>query len=179
MNIKQKLLQTLNGLEMSMKWKNQFVDTLIEVLELEEKDDDIENNPGDDSVENNTGSAVKEGDVLYYTMVDTTVNGLLNIVSSKNSGNLLAGITQLAVSNCMNENSGNSYFNQFWDSWTLNQHNTIKNGSLIAENIAAVKFTVGADNKDLIAVSNSDKDITNSERYFTQITEEEYNNIFN
>lgn len=57
MNIKQKLLQTLNGLEMPMKWKSQFTDTLIEVLELEEKDD---------SIENNTGSAIKEDDMLYF-----------------------------------------------------------------------------------------------------------------
>lgn len=133
-----------------------------------------------EEAENNTGSAVKEGDVLYYTMVDISASGLLNIVSLKNPGNLLAGITQLAVSNCMNENSGNSYFNQFWDSWTVNEnYNNIKNGSLLAESIVAVKFTVGADNKDLIAVSNSDKDITDSEKYFTQITQEEYENIFN
>jgi len=130
-----------------------------------------------EEAENNTGSAVKEGDVLYYRRSEDTPT-FNDIVSLKNPDNLLAGITQLAVGSCISGSSGNSYFNQFWDSWTVGG-NCIEDGSLIVEGIVAVKFTVGADNKDLIAVSNSDKGITDSEKYFTQITQEEYENIFN
>lgn len=170
MNIKQKLLQTLNGLEMPMKWKSQFADTLIEVLELEEKDD---------SIENNTGSAIKEGDVLYYRQVNSEDHS--NLISSVNSNNTITGITQLAVYRSKNPTSLNTYGNEYWDEWNVS-NNIIYKGSttaIMAQEISGVKFTVGADNKDLIAVSNSDKDITDSEKYFTQITEEEYNNIFN
>ena len=169
MNIKQKLLQTLNGLEMSMKWKNQFVDTLIEVLELEEKDDDVENN---------TGSAVKEGDVLYYSCpsTDSSSDTLKDLIKIKDN------IVTVAVARAENPNTGSftpieSFVNgenlQWYES-TEYGYVSVSTSNYSTLDIIGFSFKVGSDLKTALDIIG-----TPIGGEITQITEEEYNNIFN
>ena len=123
-----------------------------------------------------TREVVKEGDVLYYRRV--TPGNYKDLISIAKPGNLVTGITQLAVAACINENSGNSYFNQFWDSWTVSESDAIKNGSLLAEDITAVKFTVDAKGRDLLTVIWEEYGFKRDDQYI-QITQAEYENIFN
>lgn len=169
MNIKQKLLQTLNGLEMSMKWKSQFTDTLIEVLELEEKDD---------SIENNTGSAVKEGDMLYYSCpsTDRSSDTLKDLIKIKDN------IVTVAVARAENPNTGSftpikSFVNGENLQWYENTeygYVSVSTSNYITIDIIGFSFKVGSDLKTALDIIGT---LIGGE--ITQITEEEYNNIFN
>ena len=169
MNIKQRLLQTLNGLEMPMKWKSQFTDTLIEVLELEEKDD---------SVENNTGSAVKEGDVLYYSCPSTSANtdSLKDLIKIKDN------IVAVAAAKAENPNTGSfTHIKSFVNGEDLQWYESTKYGyvSVSTSNYSSLdiigfSFRVDADLKTALDIIG-----TPIGGEITQITEEEYNNIFN
>ena len=169
MSIKQKLLQTLNGLEMSMKWKSQFTDTLIEVLELEEKDD---------SVENNTGSAVKEGDVLYYSCpsTDSSDDTLKDLIKIKDN------IVTVAAARAENPNTGSftpikSFINGENLQWTKDAtygYVTVATSDYSSLDIIGFSFKVGSDLKTALDIVG-----TPIGGEITQITQEEYNNIFN
>lgn len=128
--------------------------------------------------ENNTGSAVKEGDVLYYSCPSTYVNtdSLKDLIKIKDN------IVTVAVARAENPNTGSqtpiqSFINGENLEWTENAtygYVTVATSDYSSLDIIGFSFKVGSDLKTALDIVG-----TPIGGEITQITQEEYENIFN
>ena len=128
--------------------------------------------------ENNTGSAVKEGDVLYYSCPSTVANTdpLKDLIKIKDN------IVTVAAANAENPNTGSqtpiqSFINGENLEWTENAtygYVTVATSDYSSLDIIGFSFKVGSDLKTALDIVG-----TPIGGEITQITQEEYENIFN
>ena len=75
----------------------------------------------------------------------------------------------------MNTSSGNSYFNEYWTDWWVDENNSIRQGeSYMVESLNGFKFVIGDDGKDFYQKVGASSNNGVSLEYVHEISEEEY-----
>lgn len=115
--------------------------------------------------------------VRYYSIDPGYVIGdyaNYKVVIDVENSRTIEGIVELSVGSYM-ASSGNSYFDEYWTNWSVNEHNSIvKDERYDVESLNGFKFVIGDDGKDFYQKVGASSNNGISLEYVHEISEEEY-----